>query len=76
MIAAKHCIRSINILMIVDVNFLHFIHSFISLYVKMIAHNDITINSVSTVVFITIPPLLYEVHQLAILGSPLKVSAL
>ena len=62
MIAAKHCIRSINILMIVDVNFLHFIHSFISLYVKMIAHNDITINSVSTVVFITIPPLLYEVH--------------
>ena len=56
MIAAKHCIRSINILMIVDVNFLHFIHSFISLYVKMIAHNDITINSVSTIVFITIPP--------------------
>ena len=56
MIAVKHCIRSVNILMIVDVNFLHFIHSFISLYVKMIAHNDITINSVSTVVFITIPP--------------------
>ena len=59
MIVAKHCIRSINIPMIVDVIFLHFTHSFISLYVRMIAYNDITVNSVSAVVFITIFPMLY-----------------
>lgn len=48
--------------MIVDVNFLHFTHSFISLYVGMIAYNDITVNSISAVVFITIPLSPYEVH--------------
>ena len=61
MIVAKHCVKSINILMIVDVNFLHFIHSFISFNEKAIAHNnthtDITV-SINNIVSITIVPII------------------
>ena len=61
MIVAKHCVRSINILMIVDVNFLHFIHSFISFNENEIAHNnthtDITV-SINNIVSITIVPII------------------
>ena len=59
MIIPLHCIRSINAQRIVGTNSLFFIHSLITLYVIVNAHNnthnDIIVNSVITGVSIIIP---------------------
>ena len=63
-ITAPHCIRSINTQIAASSDALYFINFFITFNEKAIAHNnipkDMTVNSINTVVSITIPPLLHH----------------
>lgn len=63
-ITAPHCIRSINTQIAASSDALYFINFFITFNEKAIAHNnipkDMTVNSINTVVSMTIPPLLHH----------------
>lgn len=65
-ISAPHCIRSINTQIAASSDALYFINFFITFNEKAIAHNnipkDMTVNSINTVVSMTIPPLLHHYH--------------
>ena len=73
-ITAPHCIRSINTQIAASSDALYFINFFITFNEKAIAHNnipkDMTVNSVNTVVSITITPLLYESLIVIIYHNP------
>ena len=73
-ITAPHCIRSINTQIAASSDALYFINFFITFNEKAIAHNnipkDMTVNSINTVVSITITPLLYESLIVIIYHNP------